>query len=129
MMTMPEQYRDVGYRHPVGGITAPPGSPYGLFRIPSPKVNSKIILRCLASDGDMRWGDDRWEHVSVSCEGRKKRLPTWDEMCFVKDVFWDKEDCVVQFHPPESQYVNIAEVLHLWKPAYSEIKLPPDFMV
>lgn len=55
-----------------------------------------------------------WEHVSISL--RAKRLPTWDEMCLIKDIFWDDEEDVVQMHPKKSQYVNLAEALHLWRP-------------
>lgn len=68
-----------------------------------------------------------WEHVSVS---RKDRVPTWDEMCQVKALFWGDEDCVVQFHPPKSEYVNNHPFcLHLWRPVGSEFPLPPSIMV
>lgn len=55
-----------------------------------------------------------WEHVSIELCAR--RLPTWEEMCFVKDLFWDDEETVIQMHPKKSQYVDIAEALHLWRP-------------
>ena len=55
-----------------------------------------------------------WEHVSISL--RAKRLPTWEEMCLIKDIFWDDEEEVVQMQPRKSEYVNIAEALHLWRP-------------
>ena len=55
-----------------------------------------------------------WEHVSIELCAR--RLPTWEEMCYVKDVFWDEEEEVVQIHPKRSQYVNLTEALHLWRP-------------
>lgn len=58
--------------------------------------------------------EDGWEHVSVRM--RTKRLPRWDEMCQIKDLFWDEEEEVVQIHPKQSEYVNIAEALHLWRP-------------
>lgn len=68
-----------------------------------------------------------WEHVSVS---RKDRVPTWDEMCQVKALFWGEEDCVVQFHPPESDYVNNHPFcLHLWRPVDVEFPRPPSVMV
>ena len=54
-------------------------------------------LRIIASDG---FG---WEHVSVS---RRDRCPTWEEMCQIKALFWDEDDCVIQYHPPRSEYVN-----------------------
>jgi len=53
------------------------------------------------------------EHVSVSL---RRRCPTWDEMSMIKDVFWEDDELVVQFHPPKSQYVNIhPNCLHLWR--------------
>lgn len=68
-----------------------------------------------------------WEHVSAS---RKDRCPTWDEMCQVKDFFFKPEECVIQFHPPQREYVNNHPFcLHLWKPIGKEIELPPSIMV
>lgn len=58
--------------------------------------------------------EDGWEHVSVELYAR--RLPTWEEMCYVKDLFWNDEEEVVQIHPKKSQYVNMTEALHLWRP-------------
>lgn len=78
-------------------------------------------LRTIASDGE------GWEHVSVSLA---TRCPTWDEMCYVKSIFWDAEDCVIQYHPPESCYVNHHPYcLHLWRPVGKEIPQPPIWMV
>ena len=58
--------------------------------------------------------EEGWEHVSVELCAR--RLPTWEEMCIIKDIFWDDEEEVVQIHPKKSQYVNMTEALHLWRP-------------
>ena len=89
----------------------------GLFAIPF----EGHLLTVIASDG---FG---WDHVSVSL---KNRTPNWEEMCFVKDLFWDKDECACQFHPSESEYVNNHEYcLHLWKPQDQEIQLPPSLMV
>ena len=72
------------------------------------------------------WGGG-WEHVSVSL---KKRCPTWDEMCLVKDLFWAEDECVVQFHPPKAEYVNCHPYcLHLWKRVGAEYELPPSIFV
>lgn len=91
----------------------------GLFKVYGPKGRLVVI----ASDGM------GWEHVSVS-PVPQTRVPTWDEMCFVKNLFWDKEECVVQYHPPESEYVNFHPfVLHLWKPTGINIPTPPGFMI
>jgi hypothetical protein len=69
-----------------------------------------------------------WEHVSVSLN--KARCPDWEEMCMIKDMFWDEEDCVVQFHPPKSEYVNMhTYVLHLWRPTEFNIQTPPSIFI
>lgn len=45
-----------------------------------------------------------------------KNTPNWDDMCIIKDIFWDEEDEVLQIHPAKSEYVNIkSNCLHLWK--------------
>lgn len=95
----------------------------GKFFIP---INKKDKLQCVASDGL------GWNHVSVSLP---HRTPTWKEMCLVKDSFWDESDCVLQFHPPKSAYVNNhPHVLHLWQPIGwleidQRIVLPPTILV
>lgn len=68
------------------------------------------------------WGSG-WDHVSISF---MNRCPTWDEMCWIKDLFWFSEETVMQLHPPESAYVNQHPYcLHLWKPQKHNIPLPP----
>ncbi len=68
-----------------------------------------------------------WEHVSVS---RRDRCPSWEEMCQIKSLFWGPDDCVVQYHPPESDYVNNHPFcLHLWRPVGIEFPAPPSLMV
>lgn len=90
----------------------------GAFEI---KLKHSQVVFVIAGDGL------GWEHVSVS---RQDRCPTWEEMCQVKDLFWDGEDCVIQFHPPESEYVNAhPRCLHLWRPIGVELPRPPSIMV
>jgi hypothetical protein len=70
-----------------------------------------------------------WEHVSVSLV-RGSRCPNWDEMCFVKDLFWSEDEWVVQYHPAKADHINNHPgVLHLWKPVGVEIPIPPKEMV
>lgn len=89
----------------------------GIFKV---FMKGKSFL-VIASDGG------GWEHVSVS---RKDRCPTWGEMCAIKDMFFDAEECVVQYHPPKSDYVNLHPYcLHLWKPTFAEVPRPPKFFV
>lgn len=67
-----------------------------------------------------------WEHVSVSA----KVIPAWHIMCLVKKMFWDNEDCVLQYHPPESDYVNNSNTcLHLWRPIGVDFPRPPSILV
>lgn len=64
--------------------------------------------------------DGQWEHVSISIPGERYKVPTWDEMCQVKDLFWEKEEEVHQIHPKKSQYFHgfsgHKNILHLWRP-------------
>lgn len=69
------------------------------------------------------WSDceNGYEHVSVSPK-RKFNVPTWNDMCVLKDVFFDEEEEVYQIHPKKSQYVNsVNNCLHLWKPIGHEL--------
>ena len=93
----------------------------GKFIIPS--ENGRFKYQVIASvDGD-------WDHVSVSLitalgTDFLKRCPKWNEMCFIKDLFFEDEEEVIQFHPKKSEYVNIHPyVLHLWK-SHKDIRLP-----
>lgn len=82
----------------------------------------RVTAFCIASDGA------GWEHVSISIN--KERTPDWEEMCFVKNLFWSEDDCVIQYHPPKKDYVNNAEYcLHLWRPIGVEIPRPPVWMI
>lgn len=68
-----------------------------------------------------------WDHVSVSLSNRP---PNWEEMCFVKSIFFDDEETVMQLHPPKSKWINNhPHCLHMWRPHSVDIPLPPDIMV
>lgn len=128
MFHVPEQYRL---------IEGPQGSDMsyennGLFVI----SHNNLIFWTIASDGL------GWEHVSISLRFKPKnkngktiydyvkRCPIWEEMCFIKDLFWDKEDAVVQFHPPNSLYVNChSYCLHLWRPIGVKMPIPDPITV
>ena len=59
--------------------------------------------------------DGDYEHVSVS-PMHKFRTPTWDDMCFLKDIFFEDEEECYQIHPAKSQYVNLMDnCLHIWR--------------
>lgn len=99
----------------------------GAFIVQSPEPGWILFLIC--SDGH------GWEHVSLHARRVHRhrddmRTPTWKEMAFVKRLCWDAEDCVVQFHPAESDYINLhPNVLHLWRPVGIEWPTPPSILV
>jgi len=104
----------------------------GAFVLASVEPGWELVI--IASDG----GDgevpeaDGWEHVSVHCANKsgKSRTPTWREMCFVKDTFWESEDVVFQLHPRRSVYVNLhPNTLHLWRSRNQPIPEPPAILV
>lgn len=109
-----------------GHVLAATG-PNGFFRIPY----RAHWLWCISSDGE-RTG---WEHVSVSVQYKlrklmRTRIPTWEEMCFVKSLFWGPEEVVIQYHPRQSEYINCHEhVLHLWKWTAAAFPTPPPELV
>ena len=113
MFKVPEKYRlTVGMM-----ATSSKDGNNGIFRVPIDGLEATVI----ASDGE------GWEHVSVSFFNR---IPTWDEMCRIKDIFWGEDECVVQYHPPKKDYVNNCKnCLHLWRPTGGGFKRPPKVMV
>jgi hypothetical protein len=115
MFKVPERYR-------ISGVSDALYENNGAFRIP---LSNRTFAYIVASDGM------GWEHVSVHMlTDKKERTPTWSEMCKIKDMFWSKEDCVVQYHPPETEYVNDhMHTLHLWRPINEKLPMPLKIMV
>jgi hypothetical protein len=100
------------------------GTPCGIFGV----RRKGAAIRIISHDGIDE--DERlsgWEHVSVSLE---HRCPSWEEMQFVKELFWDDKEMVVQYHPPKSDYINCHPFcLHLWKPIGMQLPFPPIILV
>lgn len=89
----------------------------GAFIIPYGNKNLKVMVGC----------GEGWDHVSVSL---RHRVPTWEEINWIKNLFFEDDETVIQIHPPKSQYVNCCKTcLHLWRPWGQEIKLPPRWML
>ena len=98
---------------------------YGAFQILGPCGRELRIVASGADDDDK--ASDGWEHVSVSLPNRP---PNWQEMCYAKSLFWEDEECVIQFHPPRSRYVNNHPYcLHLWKKRGDDFLMPPPILV
>jgi hypothetical protein len=129
MFKVPEKYRIKSRKHPMGTDSSYGNN--GCFQIP---LSNSVSANIIASDGE------GWEHVSVHINdlkinkmkngGHQQRIPTWSEMCKIKDLFWGDKDCVVQYHPPKSEYVNDHKfTLHLWRPVNSSIPIPDTSLI
>jgi len=116
MRTEPNRKIDILRQvHPSLGAS-PQGANFGYF------VSGK--LRIISSGSD---ADSGWEHVSISCEAR---IPGWEEMNRIKNLFWKDDETVVQFHPKKSKYVNHHPyTLHLWRKIGHDHELPPTLCV
>lgn len=108
------------YRVKSGPFATEKGETYGAFIIPYKNYYIKVI-----SSGEN--DEYKWEHVSISLNNR---TPNWEEMCYIKSLFWNDEETVIQLHPPKSQWINNhPHCLHLWRPIDIEIPLPPSITV
>jgi hypothetical protein len=116
------------YRQINGEYSSPKGAHYGSFIVKLPQKT----LYIMAHDG----AETGWEHVSVSAyihpnqAPMVKAIPEWADMCLVKNLFWEPHEAVIQIHPSEAEYVNIApNCLHLWRPTNGQMPTPPKFLV
>jgi len=105
------------YRGRPEWLKAGDGLTYGKAIAPGPFRALTIIF----SDGE------GWEHVSVSTPSR---CPNWEEMTWIKNLFWGDDDVVIQYHPARSSYVNYHPYcLHLWRPQGIALPTPPSILV
>ena len=112
-----------------------PGDPYGSFVIPAKWGADLVVLA--SADGHVTTADCErphfaalgWDHASVRAY-KRNRTPNHYEMEFVRELFWDDSELVVQFSVPRSQHINIhPNVLHMWSPVGCTLPLPPGEMV
>jgi hypothetical protein len=122
-MKVPEQYRLK--KHEALGTDSSAGN-NGFFIIPHYRINNYEI-RCYATSGL------GWEHVSITIAPKGKdatRCPTWEEMCWAKDRFWNEDEVVVQYHPAKKDHVSMHHFcLHLWRPTEQVLPVPDPLMV
>ena len=147
----PDAFRKLSqYRVTEGPLRSNPGfGNNGAFRLPvslappdqvtllpPAHTNPHFIIWAIISDMD------GWDHVSAHVQllpsmglsrthmTEERRTPTWTEMCFVKSLFFDPEETVMQLHPKASKYINChPHVLHLWRPHNRSIPMPEASMV
>lgn len=79
-----DKYRQSDREIQARGMNGDSGN--GVFKV---HVNGRSFF-VIASNGGGR------EHVSVSpCNQKRKTCPTWEEMCAIKDMFFEPEERVV----------------------------------
>lgn len=101
-------------------------SKQGVFVVPNPHMNTNVkrddaILRVIADSGQ------GWDHVSVSLPDR---CPTWDEMDYIKRLFFKDSESAMQLHVPNKDHINHHPFcLHLWRPMKGGIPRPDGWRV
>lgn len=79
------------------------------------------LFRAIASDGE------GWDHVSISLPDR---CPTWAEMEYFRERFFEDHETVMQLSVPRADHINRSPTcLHLWRPQNDSIPRPPGWMV
>lgn len=69
-----------------------------------------------------------WEHVSISHKNLAY-IPSWDDMCALKEMFFKPDEWAVQYHPAADEYVdNMPNCLHLWRPIKENLPTPPSIL-
>lgn len=92
---------------------------YGMIYLP---LGSKNHLFSIV----VSWNNG-WDHISIA---HRYRDPEWLTMCKLKELFFDDDEVVVQYHPKKEDYINIhPHCLHLRKPQNEEVVHPPKELV
>lgn len=99
------------------GPTLLPGCTHVAFRLSTLNVMVGVEVH----------GPDKgtWLHVSYSLRGVSKP-PEHKHTCRVRSIFFEPTQVVVAVFPPVAEYVNDAEVLHLWSRLEPADRLVPD---
>jgi hypothetical protein len=79
-----------------------------------------VTLTC-----QMEKDSKKWIHCSIS---RPNRIPSYNELCRVKELFLGKDSLALMLFVPEAEHVNIHDFcLHLW--VCLDGRPTPDFRV
>ncbi len=99
----------------------------GAFAIPlhrwHPEGYATAVVVCSDQGG--------WDHVSVHIDTpQEQRCPTWEEIDYVRKLFFRGDEWVMQLHAPGSKNINKHPfTLHMWRPQNEAIPTPPtDFV-
>jgi hypothetical protein len=114
--TLPESVEKYRVKHGLYASTSEYGC-NGMFQL----IHDGNRIQVMISDGM------GWDHVSVSMTNR---CPRWSEMCWIKSLFFEDDEWVMQYHPARALNISIhPNCLHLWRPQNEVIPKPPEFMV
>lgn len=79
----------------------------GIFEFPLENGESTLLCSAVIRD--------YWEHVFLDLR-KSDRCPTYEEMCRLKQYFFNENEIALQIHPKKSEYVNACQHrLHLWR--------------
>jgi len=97
---------------------------------PAPKLGRRVWMRVIASSGaDQPKAEPglRFDHVSVSLS---HRCPTWDEMDYVRKLFFKPEEICFQLHMPPAENISLHPYcLHIWRAIDAALPLPDPYLV
>lgn len=95
----------------------------GAFSIRNPLAQdnkSKIIFVIVSNQAG-------WDHLSASLT---HRCPRWEEMEYLKRLFFEPDEIAYELHVAESKHINRHPYcLHIWRPQGIKIPLPPEIFV
>jgi hypothetical protein len=96
----------------------------GAFLVP----HKRLWFRVIASSGyDQKEKEWRFDHISISL---KNRCPTWDEMEYMKNLFFEPWEVCYQLHVTNENHINVHPYcLHIWRHCDIEVPLPPKEMI
>ncbi|HET9748349.1 MAG TPA: hypothetical protein VFS06_03510 [Casimicrobiaceae bacterium] len=95
---LPPSWRETADRLPAG--------------IPARAFSSAFGLRVFVTVENRGAKTGVWLHVSLSRAGK---LPSWEDVREVKDIFIGRDRCAIHMVPPEKFYVNLHPyTLHLF---------------
>jgi hypothetical protein len=125
MMKVPEEFRFFKKNHPLS--TTKLAGNNGTFVIPHYRIPGYTMIVQATDVND-------WEHIYVQVVGRRHknkatRYPTYEEMKWIKELFWGKDDLVLQYFAKDWDYTNASidpYVLHLWRPKTLPIPKPVE---
>ena len=110
-------YRDKAWERALGSLGNDVG---GCFKVKS-ESRQGTVLAVVASSAE------GWDHVSVSTP---LRCPNWAEMEQIKRLFFKEDEVAMQLHVKPDNHISVHNFcLHIWRPIYAQIPMPPSWMV